>query len=398
MHIVWVNDHADFTGGCETYIYQTVSMFNEMGVQSTLLYDINAPISPDFTDIFCGCFPMVDINIQTEELQADLIFIHAIEDINNLKLFTKLATPTIRFFHDQKPFCLREHKYTTIGHETCNQKLGMKCYSCLGFINKSENLFGFKFKSLEEKQAALEVNQQLDQFVVGSEYMVKQLIQHGFPVEKITKATLFSPKDTKKTPVQVLKFAPSEIVEQAATIDHQILFVGQLVRGKGLDTLLDAMTNVSPEISLVICGKGSMEQDYKVQAKQNGLNSRVHFMGQLPAEQISHYYRTSAAVVIPARAPETFCLVGLEALKSGVPVIATNVGGMGEWLKPNINSLSFEVNNPKQLALRINALVHSKDLQTELRHNIAHDNYDKFSPDQHIESLSNLFTYMVEAS
>jgi len=391
MHIVWVNDHADFTGGCETYIHQTVKLLNQSGVSSSLLYQVGATINARFTAIFQGVFPMVDIKLQLKELDPDLIYIHGINDIGKLQQIAQSSIPKARFFHDQKLFCLREHKYTALGHKTCHKKLGLACYACLGFINKEPSTNQIQFNSLRKKNKELAINKRLDQFIVGSQYMANQLIQHGFHEDKVTVATLFSYQNDHIIPV--LDEERNNKVEP-----NQLLFVGQLVRGKGLDTLLKALFESETNAHLVICGTGKMEQEYKSQVTTLGLNSQVRFLGQQNASQLETLYKQSSAVVIPARAPETFCLVGLEALQYGTPVIATNVGGMNEWFKPNYNGLSFCANNHTKLREQIDNLLLNPKTQQTLRNNIENDCYKRFSPNYHLSVLQNLFGHMLEAS
>jgi len=396
MNIVWINDHADFTGGCEQYIFQTVGLLNQQGVRSTLLYQVNAPISSTFTAVFDKAFPMVDIKMQLKELAPNVIYIHGLSGVENLRQIASHSCPKIRFFHDQKLFCLREHKYTTLGHKTCTKTLGMHCYSCLGFINRSDSFTGFKFKTLKKQRKELLINRQLDQFVVGSEYMANQLIGHGFSDEKITIANLFSHtkqiiNDRKIIPLSNLNH-PEDIKE------GQLLFVGQLVRGKGLDTLLKAIWQINTPVQLVICGTGSMMNQYKKLVAKLDLSSQVHFLGQQSQAQLSLHYQQSAVVVIPARAPETFCMVGLEALQHGTPVIASNVGGMSEWFKPGINGLSFNSNDDQQLAHQIDKLMSNKHIRTTLRKNISLDKLDQFKPKHHLSIIQSLFEKVLEAS
>ena len=223
--------------------------------------------------------------------------------------------------------------------------------------------------------------------------MKTELIKHGFPVEKITVASLFS-----KVSSDASDHIPvSSLAKHYRVHPLQILFVGQLFRGKGLDTLLDAMALLNEPYQLVVCGQGKMESEYKAQALKLGISSRVHFMGQMSHNSLKMQYRQSSAVVIPARAPETFCLVGLEALLHGTPVIATNVGGMSEWFKPRYNGLEFQANDSQALAHIMDKLLGDQKLQIALRNNIKDDCYDKFGVQYHTKILCKLFNKVKEA-
>ncbi len=402
MHVVWINEDADFTGGCEKYIYQSVGLLAEKNIKSTLMYKVGSPKSPEFLNRFEQAFPMVDLETQLEQLQPDLIYVHSINDTEMLKRIVAFPCKKIRFFHDQRDFCLRNHKYTTIGKKPCSKKLGFDCYSCLGFLKPSNMPWKVGFRTLGELKASLKINRLFDRVIVGSNYMAEQLKLHDFDAEKLTVATLFSNSVKSEGQAVPLKFhsAASANSSEASSSQakKQLLFVGQLVTGKGLDTLLEALAKCTHEAELIICGTGKMEHDYHRQSVALGIDKRVRFLGYQTSEQLREHYRRADAVVVPSRAPETFCLVGLEALLQGTPVIASNTGGMSEWLKPNVNGLEFEANSSAQLADSIDHYFSDIRMQTRLRKFAQKSDYRQFAPEQHIQRVHNLMTSMMEAA
>ncbi|MBV1883304.1 MAG: glycosyltransferase [Pseudomonadales bacterium] len=415
MHILWINDHADFTGGCEQYIYQTVILLKAEGIESSLLYRCGAPVNPAFTSVFNGAFPLVEASQQIEKIAPDLLYIHRLENIDTLKAIVLMTIKKIRFYHDHKLFCLREHKYTTLGHHTCCRKVGAACYACLGFINKGNK--GFKIHTLGDLKLEMSINRQLDYFVVGSDYMAEHLTLHNFPTDRILTAPLYTAPTVNVTRVdKAQKVKAIDVVNETGflerkinkmrngSVDHvrgdtqHLVFVGQLVRGKGLDTLLDAMGKLDDSVNLTVCGSGSMEHNYRDQTRKLGIEKRVEFVGQLNNSELSYWYERADIVVIPARAPETFCLVGIESLLHGKPVVTSNVGGMMDWFKPNYNGLSFTANKSKELAHAIRNILFNKGVYSSLVENIRSDNYDRFKPQHHLNLLTAMFSELLEAS
>ncbi|KZZ12992.1 hypothetical protein A3750_04730, partial [Oleiphilus sp. HI0079] len=363
---------------------------------------VGSPKSAEFLNQFEQAFPMVDIESQLVQLQPDIIYVHSLNDIETLKRIVAFPCQKIRFFHDQRAFCLRDHKYTTIGKKPCAKKLGLDCYSCLGFLKPSSMPWKVGLRTLGELKASLKLNQQFDRVLVGSNYMAEQLKMHDFDAEKLAVATLFSnalrPAD-QETPLVLGSSTSSNLADSPVSKrKKQLLFVGQLVTGKGLDTLLEALAKSAHEVELVVCGTGKMEQNYQRQSEALGLSPRVRFLGHQNSDQLRKHYQRADAVVIPSRAPETFCLVGLEALANGTPVIASNTGGMNEWLKPNVNGLEFEANNSAQLAFSIDRYFSDVRLQTRLRQFALKSDYGHFAPEQHINLVHNLMTSMMEAA
>jgi glycosyltransferase involved in cell wall biosynthesis len=111
------------------------------------------------------------------------------------------------------------------------------------------------------------------------------------------------------------------------------LYVGQLIRRKGVDLLLSAFSQVRqhyPQCALVIAGAGPLEARLRRQADECGLDC-VRFVGQIPYEQLPTYYSSADAVVLPSRS-EVWGLTLNEAMAAARPVITTDVTGAAEDL------------------------------------------------------------------
>lgn len=380
MHVLWVNEAADFVGGCEQYIFNTVRLLRERGVESTLLYDCCKPFSVDFVKPFDHAFPMVDIPSQLPQINPDLIYIHRLSGKKAIQPFVGTGYSAIRFFHDCKLFCPREHRYTYFRHKTCEKRIGLRCYPCLGIINRSEGWPGIRFNFLHTLRSEMRVNMQLDGFVVASLYMAKLMSDHGFSKDTIHVIPLYA--------------LDSEIKSSVSCESDLFLFVGQLIRSKGLDTLLQAMALTKHPVRLAIAGAGRQENMFKEIAKKLGLEKRVTFLGRLPHDELITWYDKVSCVVHPARQPESFGLFGLEAMSRGVPVIATAIGGVNAWLKEGKTGLTVPSNDPKSLALAMDKMYESKTLREEMGDDARRRYEDFFRPDKHIEALLNHFEFI----
>lgn len=110
---------------------------------------------------------------------------------------------------------------------------------------------------------------------------------------------------------------------------HDILYIGRFQRSKGLDILLKALARLSNrELNLCIVG-GFSERERRFVTRSAGGKVHLSFSGTVPRLEMPQYYASSRLVVVPSRY-ESFGLPVLEALACGVPVIATNVGGIPE--------------------------------------------------------------------
>ena len=117
-----------------------------------------------------------------------------------------------------------------------------------------------------------------------------------------------------------------------------LLAVGRLISLKGHDVLLRALARSQSDANLRIAGAGAQGPALRDLAEKLGLAERVRFLGQLDREQLRQEYERAHALVHPSRL-ETFGVVLVEALATGLPVVATACGGPQEILTPELGYL-----------------------------------------------------------
>jgi glycosyltransferase involved in cell wall biosynthesis len=131
------------------------------------------------------------------------------------------------------------------------------------------------------------------------------------------------------------------------------LFVGSEWEGKGLRFAIEAMAQL-PGWRLLVVGRGDRRR-YEELAASLGIADRVRFLG--PTVDVRPAYQAADAFVLPS-AHETFSLVTHEAAASGLPLIATRVGGVEDLLRDGVNGWFVEQNGG-DIALRL------RDLETD---------------------------------
>jgi UDP-glucose:(heptosyl)LPS alpha-1,3-glucosyltransferase len=109
-----------------------------------------------------------------------------------------------------------------------------------------------------------------------------------------------------------------------STDDRVVLFVGNEAERKGLPTLLRAMVRLADErIKLLVVGRFRLRR-YAVEATRLGINRRVYFAG--PNDKIAPFYAATDVLALPTWY-EAWGLVIIEALASGLPVVASRLAG-----------------------------------------------------------------------
>jgi glycosyltransferase involved in cell wall biosynthesis len=132
---------------------------------------------------------------------------------------------------------------------------------------------------------------------------------------------------------------------------HDILYVGDLERWKGIATLLEAMRILHSQgngFNLKLLGDGTQRK--RLQGLAHGLP--VQFMGQVPHDEVLKLMSNAFAVALPSLW-EGIPTVGLEAMATQTPFIGTNVGGIPELIENKVTGLLVPRENPAELAKAI---------------------------------------------
>jgi glycosyltransferase involved in cell wall biosynthesis len=146
--------------------------------------------------------------------------------------------------------------------------------------------------------------------------------------------------------------------------DSTVLFVGSISEPKGVMYLPEMLMKIKKNIEnvkLIICGRGQLADKIKKEFKKRNLQNNVIFKGFVDNKNLLHVYKMAHVVVMPSIWAEICGVVGLEALACGVPVIATNVGGIPEWLKDGENGFIVPPRNTDILAEKVIELLKDKN-------------------------------------
>jgi len=145
----------------------------------------------------------------------------------------------------------------------------------------------------------------------------------------------------------------------------RLLTAGLLNDGrKGVDIVLEAIAQASGPPGLDIAGDGAKRGEYEELATRLGLDGLVTFHGLLPKPELAALMRSARLFVLGSRYENNPC-VAIEALASGLPVVAPRVGGIPELLDET-NGVLVEPGDPAELARGITAALGRKFDRTEI--------------------------------
>lgn len=137
--------------------------------------------------------------------------------------------------------------------------------------------------------------------------------------------------------IDLEKFKHIADAKQKVHISKQftILFVGRLIKEKGVLQLLEAARKLKGKVQVLIAGTGPLEE-VVVQAQQQGV---VTYVGKISQENLPLYYSAADVLIVPSVHEEGFGRVMLESLACGTPVIAAKRGGIVEAISEKVGYL-----------------------------------------------------------
>ena len=290
MKILVYLEKSDVRGGIEIFAERHVARLRAEGHEVDIASDVHQEM---------GLF--------------DEIIVHKCSDVATLEKFP--PEKTVYYIHDHEPICPRTYAYTPL-RRNCTRAGGVwPCILCAPLCRGWKSALRRVFAQGRRKRAMARFRR----LVVISEFMKGRLVANGIPAEKIA----------VEPPVIRTGETGESVPRYPLPVPRvDLLFAGQLIRGKGVQLLLAALARLKTPRTLDIVGTGNMEPKLKALAAELGIADRVRFNGfqQNPQD----WMRAARCVVVPSFWQEPYGLVAAEAVALGRPVVAFAIGGLPE--------------------------------------------------------------------
>lgn len=166
---------------------------------------------------------------------------------------------------------------------------------------------------------------------------------------------------------------------------NEIIYVGRLVEGKGVQLILDALQYVEREFHFNIVGDGPYRKNLEKKVKKLGLQEKVTFCG--PQQNISEWMQKAAIFIHMPIFEEGFGITVVEAMAAGLIVITTNSGGIPEIIRNNENGYLIDKDDPIQISKCLEKVLdnYNNDIHRTMRKKAIQDsnnyNIQKFTLD-----------------
>ncbi|MEO5928020.1 MAG: glycosyltransferase [Patescibacteria group bacterium] len=342
MKILHVNKFFDLTGGAEVYMHELMRVQTEVG-HEVHAFSTRSPknLPSQDTSRFVARYDLAKsdgfltdvkkaanflwnreakraMEESLREIKPDVVHLHNIYhhlSTSILGPIKRAGIPCVQTLHDLKLACPNYRMYTE--GSLCERCKGGKYFEavkhqCLwdGFV---PNMLAAAEMGFTKSKQAYE--RTVKTFICPSDFMANKMIEWGEPASKLT----------------VVRSPVPRMSDRATRRGGYLLAVGRLSNEKGYESLLHASRAV-PELSIKIAGRGPDEDRLRSYLRSNGME-HVELVGFKRGEDLATLYREAEGFIACPIGYENAPLAVLDALGYGLPILASDIGGLPELVR-----------------------------------------------------------------
>jgi len=393
MKLLYVHERFGALAGAEANAFITAGQLALRGHEIGILHGPGTGKNEEgWSGVFTSRFPLgggdtgAAARSALATFKPDAIYVHKMADLRVIDALVASGIPLIRMVHDHDIYCMRSYKYHYFSREICTRAASPYCIVGCGACVVKNNGSGFpvKWVSYRDKKREIALNHRFDRMVVVTEYMRDELLRNGFDPARIE---IHAPVPRMGDPDLRSSFSDRNL----------ILYAGQIIRGKGVDVLLESLARVKTPFECIILGDGNHKEYCENLSHRLGLSDRVHFKGFIPQEELKAYYRECSVVALSSVWPEPIATIGLEVMRYALPVVGFDAGGIKDWLKDGENGYLVPWMDRDAFASRLDELLQDKEKARRLGENGLRFVSERYDFDSYIGDLENMFSRVVDS-
>lgn len=222
--------------------------------------------------------------------------------------------------------------------------------------------------------------------------------------------------DVERFKIKDLRFKKEEIRKQLgfSAEDKVVVTTSRLVKKNGVGDLIQSLRFLPERVKLLICGDGSLESALTLTANRYTLHARVRFVGHIPHDELPPYLWAGDIFCRPSLS-EGMGSSFVEAMAAGLPVVATPVGGITDFLSAplpdfieeqqvlsnsrelahrwgeEITGLFCKVSDPRDIAAKIQLLLSSDEFRNRIIANGLRMVRERYGWNEIAESMEKIF-------
>ena len=175
--------------------------------------------------------------------------------------------------------------------------------------------------------------------------------------------------------------------------EHQstvLITTSRLVEKNAVGDIIEALNFLPESVKLLVVGDGYLRSDLENLVRRSDLGDRVKFVGFVDNKELPALLGQADIFIRPSLS-EGLGISFLEAMAAGLPVIATRVGGIPDFLQDRVTGLFCEINNPESIAQKVVELIDRPELREKIVKNARELVRSKFAWQSIASKMSEVF-------
>lgn len=387
MRILHVNDHLEPKGGVETYLLSAIPHLENDGFEQAVVYGqgqselVKHPFEiPEVSTPGWGNRDSLQRKLAAaiDQFQPDVVHLHNIHNADAVEYLLD-HKPVVMTCHDFRYLCPASNFYYRKTASVCERSCGPGCFAVT--LTKKCMTPRPKF-SWKYYRRVVRIRNRFGDFrrlIAPGQDAADRFIRDGFPSKNITVLPYFC----RIEPLS----APRPIPEKAL-----VLYLGRLSGNKGWEQFVQALGQLPDSVSGMIIGNVRESQErLQSLAKMHNCEQRLKWRNWATQQEISKQLQETSVLVFPSLWPETLGIVGLEAMAHGVPVVASDIGGVPEWLIEGQNGFRVPPGNVAAIAKSVSKILEDRDMAIRFGQNGLAYLKERFLPDHHLSILKRIY-------
>jgi glycosyltransferase involved in cell wall biosynthesis len=382
VRIVHLVDALDTIGGVPTYLGGLLPALASRGVENTVLTGASGGTAPGAEVVHVPAIEAAtaavsavladELRVALRRANPDIVYSHTARSPAVVAVAAEVA-PVAVYAHDYFTICPGSERYLHRSVAFCSEGFGARCF-WRAYTERTTNRRPDRLVREIRRVARWQHTwQQVAAVLVASPFVADTYRAAGIPADRI-----------KLVPYSV-EMPPQ--IERDKDVD--VAYIGRLTDSKGVHVLLEAISDLE-EVTLTIAGDGPERIALEAQVVKLGLESRVRFVGWIQSDERDDLLARSRVFAMPALWDEPFGIVGVEALAAGVPVVATDVGGIPSWLDDQETGLLVPRGDRVAFADALRRLLSDGELRSRMG-TLARTAANRFSLVAHVDALLDAF-------
>jgi glycosyltransferase involved in cell wall biosynthesis len=389
LNLLYIHERFGALAGAEANVFITATELSGRGHKVGILHGPSTGKNEaGWKDIFEFREPLDARTLakHVETFQPDAFFIHKTSELPVLEAVANSGVPVARMVHDHDIYCMRSYKYGVFSRKICERAASPFCiFGCGAVITRNRGgKFPFKLVSYRDKLREIAINRGFDRMCVVTTFMRDELLKNGFSRDRIEiHPPVPRPGDSS--------------IRSSFSDRNLIIYAGQIIRGKGVDVLIESLAKVKEPFECIILGDGSHKAYCEKLTQKLGLQDRIKFKGFVPQEELKNYYRECSVVALSSVWPEPIATIGLEVMRYALPVVAFDAGGIKDWLKDGHNGYLIPWMDRNAFAAAIDDLLRDKQKARRMGEAGLALVSDQYDFDRYVVGLEAMFRRIIDA-